>query len=282
MRALGTVVTVAGLLVPSGPPAPAPAIGVAPGPLLPGAPVEVTLANFPPGIVNLEVCGGAARRGSADCAVGDARSVVVGGDGPIRVELRVAAPPSPCPCVLRAIGAGGSTALLPVRIVGVPDVAPASPRPARPVVAVTSVHPGVTDWSLLAGPTRVRVRAVVANRGGRRAEATSLNVALARTGAAPLVTRTVRTPPVPAGASRSVEVHLPVPAPAWGTYTVTAALASGSTARSRVEVTPWGVPALLGAAVVVLTVALWRRRSVATRAPSPAPPSSPAVSSPCS
>jgi hypothetical protein len=268
MQVLATALAAAGLLGPAGASIPAPAIAIPPGPLVPGAPVEVTLSGFPAGIVNLELCGGAAHRGSPDCALGAGRSVLVTGADPVRGELPVAIPPVPCPCVIRAIGAAGTRALLPVRVVGVPDAPVAPARPAQLVVAATAAGPGWRDWSLVAGPTRVRVRAVVTNRGGRRAEAGGLTVALARAGAAPLVTATRRLGPLPPGARRIVEADLSVPAPAWGSYRATVAVTSGPTAHTRVEVTPWGVPALLGAAVAGFAAVLWRRRAFP---PSPPP-----------
>lgn len=92
-----------------------------------GDAVLVRLAGWPAGVVMIELCGGAALGGSADCLVAASAITAIGTDGTGMALLRVRVPPTPCPCVVRARSViGGTTRAVPLIVRG---------AAVRPVVA---------------------------------------------------------------------------------------------------------------------------------------------------
>jgi len=238
---------------------PVPTLTVTPARSAAGAEVEVTLAGFPPGIVTVELCGNAARRGSPDCAVADGRSVLATGR-PVRTALRITVPPRPCPCVVRAVGIGGARAMLPIVVTGAATAPPDVTPPGRVEVVGARLTTAGRDWSVLAGPAHRTLRVRVANRGGRRSATTPVTVAVGRDIDAPLVTTGVTVPALAPGAERTLRIPIRVPPPAWGGYRVVVRVGPQRAVVRETFLAPWGVPALLGVAAACLAVTLARRR----------------------
>ena len=70
-------------------------------------------------LVELEVCGAKATSGSADCALDTAQVVASNAHGTFEGRLSIVVPPSPCPCVVRAVSQ--STTAAAVAAVDVPN-----------------------------------------------------------------------------------------------------------------------------------------------------------------
>ncbi len=72
-------------------------------------------------LIQLEVCGSQARSGSSDCAIGNAQIIASDTNGWFQARLAVVFPPSPCPCVIRAMSQTSAVvATTPVEIPNAP------------------------------------------------------------------------------------------------------------------------------------------------------------------
>lgn len=93
----------------------------------PGRSVVLTIDGFASPYVTISICGNEARRGSTDCNMAGSEGVEIpGGDGPLVLEMPVAAPPADCPCVIRVVGSDTSeVAITPLVVTG---------HPVRPLV----------------------------------------------------------------------------------------------------------------------------------------------------
>ncbi|MFM2077707.1 MAG: hypothetical protein RJA49_1597, partial [Actinomycetota bacterium] len=61
-------------------------------------------------LIQLEVCGAEARSGTSDCALDTAQVVASNSHGTFEGRLQLVIPPSPCPCVVRAVSESTSDA----------------------------------------------------------------------------------------------------------------------------------------------------------------------------
>jgi len=182
-------------------------------------------------IVAVELCGQEAANGSADCDITTSRSISTYPDGRLHAELLVTAPPSPCPCVLRAFVPGGTLAVsVPVEIAGHPIEAVVAPSPAAErrldVTAVRVRTVGVGFWS------RTReVTVEVANGGDVALPPGAVKV---RWGRGEGVDRFVAVPGVPAlgpGESATVTGRFDLDGFTFGTFRVQAG-PSGTAGRA--------------------------------------------------
>lgn len=87
-----------------------------------GATFKVEGNNWPADtLIQLEVCGSQARSGSSDCAIGNAQIIASDTNGWFQARLAVVFPPSPCPCVIRAMSQTSAVvATTPVEIPNAP------------------------------------------------------------------------------------------------------------------------------------------------------------------
>ncbi|WP_213453213.1 hypothetical protein [Rhizomonospora bruguierae] len=117
-----------------------PDIVVPSGALAIGQQIMVTLRHWPPGTVQLELCGNGAHRGALDCASDQATYAQVPAAGTAVVPILLAAPPVACPCLVQArnlTGAVQATAALP--LTGV-TAAPAPAPAAAPELAIDELR----------------------------------------------------------------------------------------------------------------------------------------------
>jgi hypothetical protein len=140
----------------------------------PGDKAVVSIQNFESAWVTVVVCGNEARRGAGDCAMPAGRGIETRLGEPSMLELTVAAPPVPCPCVVRAVGRDTTElAVAPFEVVG---------HPVADVVEGQSLE-GLVDTDLqvvaspdsflgaarssLGGATRYLVTVAVRNRSSQ-------------------------------------------------------------------------------------------------------------------
>jgi hypothetical protein len=91
-------------------------------------------------LVNLEVCGNEALGGSADCDVANSQVVGVNASGEFVGFLPIAPPPSPCPCVVRAMSQTYTQiATAPIAVPGVITQPPGDRDVGTPVLRQLSI-----------------------------------------------------------------------------------------------------------------------------------------------
>ncbi|MFD3326627.1 hypothetical protein [Streptomyces sp. NPDC058701] len=221
-----------------------------------GRPLKATGTGWEPGsTVQVEVCGGSALRGSADCDAVRAAVALAAADGTFRVALIAGTPPSPCPCVLRASAQPtGARAQVALDLAGAGGVAP--PAPVSPAVRVDVVSaalsggPGLAE--LFGAPARRTLTVTLRNPGDRPLGRAPLIIAWGPGSAADIPVGVPVTAELPAGAQRTYRVPVELPAAAFGRYSVGGRYASAEFGVTT-DIYPWG---LLGAAAaaVLLTV----------------------------
>lgn len=132
--------------------------------------IIVTLHDWPRrGAVVISVCGNLARRGSVDCDLADSQGMAITPYVPPLTELAVKAPPTNCPCVIRAANSTQDVvAYASIAIAGVPVgpvVGAVVEAPLALDVTVHRAHAGILAWlrSSLGGPTAYDVTVVLRN-----------------------------------------------------------------------------------------------------------------------
>ena len=227
--------------------------------VLPGQTFKVEGRGWTPNtLVQLEVCGAEARSGSSDCAVDTAQVVASDDEGVLRGRVPLVIPPSPCPCVVRALSQTGTdTATAPVEIPGAPSSHPGdgnvvAPALRRLEVEKVSLEGGnnVRTW-LGAGPQRTFEFEVVNTGSVPVSDATVIITA------GPVDEPTGFVPPVrldrlEVGERRAVSVPIQFPALSWGDLQVRAVV-NGTSAPVAFAATTSSYPWLL---VIVPSVLL--------------------------
>lgn len=242
--------------------------------VVPGQTFKVEGRGWPANVlVQLEVCGAEARSGSSDCAVDTAQVVASGDDGTLRGRVPVVIPPSPCPCVIRALSqTGTATATTPVEVPGAPSSHPGDGTVVAPTLRRLEVEKvvlrGDDTWRtwLGVGPQRTFEFEVVNTGSVPVSDATVI------LSAGPIDDPDGFVPPVrldrlEVGERRSVSVPIQFPALTWGEQQVRAVI-NGTSAPVAFSATttsyPWLliiVPAVLLLQLLLVTVRnLVRRR----------------------
>ncbi len=244
-----------------------------------GSDLRVTVEGFRSPNVTLAICGNEARRGSGDCnmTASMAESLAPLGAATV-ITMRVAAPPAPCPCLVRvSSGLDDEVAVAPFTIIGHPVATPVdSPNIRDPFalsIAAVAEPNGAVGWvrSSLGGPVRYRITATVKNRSTVPLDVTRLAGAAGRSEGNELVTFGFDAPgTIEPGQTWTQVVEATMPAPSFGTmkWRLTATT-SGSpvTATTATEHRPWALLFLAMILVVDLT-ALGMRFVIQRRAAS--------------
>jgi hypothetical protein len=246
-----------------------PVIAVGQLSVAPGHTVHVTGAGWPArALVHLEVCGNEAADGTVDCSLSSAIDVATQASGEFSSLLTVAAPPKPCPCVVRATTlAGDAVALRRIEIAGV-GTAPVTRRPLPDIsdyLAVTAVRfedrPGWTSW-FGAGFSRTLLL-TIRNVGPDRVDTAELAITSGR-GADPK--GFVASPPlgtIERGENVTLRVAVRYDALSFGTYRVKAQISGFGepiVVRRGTSIYPWALFVSL-ALVVQLTLLALRNRA---------------------
>ncbi|WP_411104287.1 hypothetical protein [Streptomyces sp. cmx-4-9] len=233
---------------------------------VPGRPVKAAGTGWLPGAtVQVEICGGGALRGSPDCDTLRAAVALVAADGTFRLTLIAGAPPTACPCVLRAVAAqGGARAQTPVSVAGTAD-APAAPAPARAVrvdvvAATLSGRPRFAE--LFGAPAHRTLTVTLRNPGDQPLGRAPLIVAWGPGSRADLPVADPVTAELPARAEQTYRIPVRLPAAAFGRYSVGGRYASAEFAVTT-DLYPWGLLGLAAFAVLltVFTASAAVRRS---------------------
>lgn len=141
--------------------------------LTPGDHVGLTISGFRTRVVTMSICGNEARRGSVDCNMQASRARELDADGaPTAAGLTVAAPPTPCPCIVRVSSSDNrEIAVAPITLVGHPvaDVVGGAGF-EQPLAVAIVAHParrGLRDElrASLGGAVTYDVTVRVENRG---------------------------------------------------------------------------------------------------------------------
>ncbi|MEU4084822.1 hypothetical protein [Streptomyces aureus] len=246
---------------------PGPQVTVAEAVATPGRPVKAAGTGWPPGAtVQVELCGGGARRGSADCDTLRAAVALVAADGTFRLTLIAGAPPTPCPCVLRAVAAqGGTRAQTPLTVAGASDApSAAAPAPAvRVDVIATALSGGPWFGELFGAPAHRTLTVTLRNPGDRPLGRAPMIVTWGPGASADLPVGKPLTAELPAHAERTYRIPVRLPAAAFGRYSV-----GGRYGPAEFSVTtdlyPWGLLGLAFLAVLltVFTATVAVRRGV--------------------
>lgn len=191
----------------------------------PGESVVVTLSGWQANVVTVSVCGNAAARGSGDCNMVASEGIGLQRDGPTsQRDFVVNAPPTTCPCVLRASSpSNDEVAVARIDLIGHP-VGPIVGSPARQPLEITVDAEKATRGifgalrSNLGGPTPYEVTITVHNASAEPVPSPSLAGSAARRGDDDLVTLEIPPPGALApGETWTHTVRVEVPAPVIGT-----------------------------------------------------------------
>lgn len=239
----------------------------------------------------VQICGNAGIGTSADCDLPATTTAATSQIGHFVVELRVAIPPVPCPCVVEAVPLVGrgtlteQTVSTPITITG---ASTAPPVVAHVIEGYSGLRVeraalvGSGSWAEWFGGIAHRTLVVrLRNVGVNLIPSTPF---VLRAGQGPDPSQVVATPVVPPlYPGQVVSYRLPVtfPALAFGHYEVVGALGSVGQVvpfTARVTLVPWGLVVILAVLLLVMVaaivVAVVRRRRRAVRSsdgPSGAP-----------
>lgn len=252
--------------------------------LRPGERVVVTLEHWTSPAVTLSVCGNLVKRGAADCNMPASQGVGLERNRPETLtELVVTAPPTTCPCVVRAANAGQSeVAVVPIELIGVPSgpvVDPGTESALAVTVDVREAHRGLVAAarSALGGPTSYAMTVSVRNRSASPVAEPAIAGSAGRSRTEQVVALDLPSPGVisPGGTWRH-ESRATVPAPVVGRL-VWSVVASGAGPPAYAEtiVSHFPLPLFALAAVLAADLAVIGWRFVARRRrrdPSSGPP----------
>lgn len=232
-----------------------------------GGAIHVTGSGWDPshGIVEIEICGNLALNGSVDCDVANTLETAIKSDGTFVTAINATAPPSPCPCVLRAgYQADPGKTTTPITIEGVGQRPPqAFPQVSRQVaISNVAIVGGGPWWSWFGGAPHRRVVYTVTNTGNSVINNPAVTVNFGR-GEQP--SALVNPPAISTlGIGQSVTDSAPLPfgALSLGSYTVTITVDPTGvvgTGQATTAVVPWGLIFILALGLAVVLVQLRMR-----------------------
>ncbi len=238
---------------------------VLPSSARPGDTVEVGSKGWPAGSqIQAVVCGDWAIGGSNTCYLPGAVLGRADDRGRVHLQLTVAAPPRPCPCVIRLTTFSGDAQAqnLPIDVigheVGTPPVAD-QPSSDLQLTSVTMQGSGSTLRRLLGLGGSAEVVVTVTNRGDAPATVPAVRVGLGDGELGDPQSSAVTVPPKQ---SRTVVLDVDLPVGSVGTQQATVAWAKDADARLSTSWStyPW---LLIGLVVTLLVLALlwlwWHR-----------------------
>jgi hypothetical protein len=249
-----------------------PTVIVSPASAEPGGRVQVWLDNWPVGVVTVQVCGNAARRGSQDCDNVGAHAVPIRDGRGVQFILGLTTPPVGCPCVVRATTTASDVVrAAPIDLIGVPGGVQLDPSVGTGDASQVSVGAKVVDhelewpksWYAKFGADAQK-DLVLTITNGTSAPIDGLRVTgqVGRTrGSGEPLAQPVEGAILP-GEQRKVVVPFDISAPAWGHYVVSGnvyGLSDPLAFRTNAENDPWGLEVAVILFVIVLAL-LARRR----------------------
>lgn len=132
-----------------------PVVTVAPDEAAPTDRVTVSIVGFQSQSVTISICGNEARRGSSDCNMAESEGLRVD-PGETTVQIPLASPPVPCPCVVRVSDrTNDEVAIVPLRLLGHPIGPIIDPSPIALRLAVEVTVAPADDGALATAIARV-------------------------------------------------------------------------------------------------------------------------------
>lgn len=255
----------------------APTVSIPSNELEVGESLRIEGADWPSGVlVSAVICGNAALDGSVDCDLQRSSTNAVAIDGRLRLELVVAVPPQPCPCLLRVSDAATQLVVdVPVEIAGVEVAEPESRFSPRGLAALEIVDVEVSGsgpvWAWFGAAPRRDLVVTLRNAGDEAVTGVSLLASWSGGDGTTRVSEPVEVPTVGTSVEVEMRVELQFDVMANGTYQAGGELISGGESIGFATVTqmrPWGLFGLgIAAAVAVPLWLVWRllRRVVRRR-----------------
>lgn len=242
--------------------------------IAPGDTIAVTGGGFAPDtLIQVEICGAEARSGSSDCAVEQAQVVASNANGDYEGRLNLVIPPSPCPCVVRAVSQTGTqTATTPIEVPGAPTALPGDgdvTAPAlRRLVAEQVELTGRDTWATWFGAAPQRTfEFELLNTGSVAVNDVTISIVAGPESDPTGFVNPVKVDRMEVGERRRFAVPIQFPALSWGTMAVRATVNGTSLPLvfgDTTETHPWLlviIPAvLLVQGLLVLIRNLLRRR----------------------
>jgi hypothetical protein len=215
-----------------------------------GDTILVTIDGWPISPVIVSVCGNNAARGAQDCDLVSAVGLSADPNHPSSRQLVVPAPPTTCPCVVRAATSNNDlVTTTPIDIQDMPTgpVIPSASGALNTVRASARVlggDPSIADWfrSALGGPTHMTLEVTLHNDGETPVSGLTMTAAVGRDGQSgePLPPVAIET--LGPGETRPYTVPVTLGPPAFGSYEVTGTVYSPTGVipfSATTKTTPW-------------------------------------------
>ena len=239
------------------------------------------LDGWPAGTLTVGVCGNGARRGSQDCAVTGDEAVAARGAGPVDVDLVVAAPPVPCPCVVRATSVSGDLVRsAPLTVIGVPSgpaLTAGGPAPASRLDVEATISRPPAAWlgaslAAFAGPAPRTLTLVLRNNGAVPLTGLRVVAQVGREGGSGSPLPPIAVPVIAARARVVLRTRADLAAPAVGVYEVHGTiygLAAPVEFRAGTSNEPWAIELLVPVLLLVAAQRVRRRERARRRQSEP-------------
>jgi len=245
-----------------------PRLGAEPSSVPSGTRVTVNANSLTPQTnFQLQVCGNAGFGTSADCSLASATTAATSEYGHFVVRFLVVTPPTPCPCVIKAVPLVGQygefeqQVSTPITIIGARMVTPrAFPIAVAPsgLVVDRADLVGTTSWAEWFGGTPHRTLVLVVRDGGvDPIPSTPVVLRSGPSGSPDQVVASPVVPPLQPGQVESYQVAVTFPALAHGHYVVAGTLGSAGqfvTFSSPATFVPWGFVVVVGLLLLAILV----------------------------
>jgi len=248
--------------------------------------IRVAGSGWPARItIQASICGNNALQGASDCSPSAGGQTVTDPAGVFGLDLPIAKPPKPCPCVVHVVSPDTSATVdQPIQIIGQPNGPLDTSRTIRTLTAtskLTGAGP-LTAW--LGGAAKRTFVLTMTNTGNSAITNPGVTLTIGK-GADP--TTLLATPQVGtilAGQTAQYRLPITIKAPAFGQYRVKAYFSDLDTPISTTASTssyPWVLIVLVWLLIQPLLLGLYRRRpQVDTDPEDPFAPELPSLNQP--
>jgi hypothetical protein len=229
-----------------------------------GDTITVTGTGWTPGsLVQVSLCGQAAIGGTNTCSQTTASSATVDAQGGLNVKLRIAAPPKPCPCVVRAatVTGGALTTNQSIEVEGLP-VGPLTPSvlvPGRLVFMDSWMAGKDTIFNWFGSPVARRFEIKVANMGQTAITNPTFKIGTYEGVYAPRWRDVQWTGTIAPGAQAVISLDVELKPRQHGHFVYRVMYGDQVVDERTLDVgRPWGVYVFLALLIVVVPMTVWR------------------------